>query len=170
MFWFTTWMVLNIVVTLLNKTFFSILKCPYPSSVTMVHMIFSGVLSHYALVTKYTDTRPIPAELNTKLNWMSFLFVANIVLGNAALSFCSIAFVQMVRCTIPAMTAFMAYFILGSKLTNMQMISLLPVIFGAVMVSLGELDLTFVGVVMTLAGCAASALKSILTKVFLSGS
>jgi hypothetical protein len=78
-------------------------------------MVFSGLLADYALRYHYTGTNPIPPELNKKLNQMSLLFVGNIVLGNAALNYCSIAFVQMVRCTIPAMTAIMAYFILGSK-------------------------------------------------------
>ena len=63
----------------------------------------------------------------------------------------------------------LAYPILGTKLNFRETISLVPVILGAIMVCIGEVKLTFFGLILTLLGCVASSMKSILTKVFLSG-
>lgn len=169
--WFLAWFWLNVGVTLLNKTFFSTLKAPYPAAVTFVHMVVSGGAA-YALLTALSERYNVkePNErAKRRVVAMSFLFVANILVGNASLSYCSIAFVQMVRCTIPAFTAALSYIVLGSRLGSHQTLALFPIIVGAALVCYGEIYLTPMGLMLTLLGCVLSAAKTVLTKMFLSG-
>lgn len=58
---------------------------------------------------------------------------------------------------------------LGTSLHLREALSLLPVVVGAVLVCLGDVSVTTFGVILTLTGVIMSSLKSILTKVFLSG-
>lgn len=169
--WFLIWFGLNITVTLLNKTFFSTLRAPYPAAVTFVHMAVSGVAAAatLALFRERYRVSPIKGRQHSRIMAMSVLFAANVVVGNASLNYCSIAFVQMVRCTIPAVTAMLSFVILGSRVSNRVAMTLIPIVVGAAVVCYGEVRLTGFGLLLTVLGCALSAFKTVLTKVFLSG-
>lgn len=169
--WFLLWFWLNVVVTLLNKTFFATLKAPYPGSITLVHMAMSGALAGATLVgfPRRYASQAIPVDMQKKLCAMSLLFIANIVVGNASLSYCSISFVQMMRCTIPFVTAVLSKLVLGTSLRRREWMALAPIVLGAAIVSYGEVHLTLLGLFLTVLGCVLSALKTVLTKLFLSG-
>jgi len=98
------------------------------------------------------------------------LFTTNIAFGNASLLYASIPFVQMVRCTVPIITAGLSYLLLGSTLGLREWASLVPVVAGSIIVSIGEVELSLVGAVVTVVGCFLCAFKAVLTKKLLSGS
>ncbi|KAK8809524.1 hypothetical protein WA158_000467 [Blastocystis sp. Blastoise] len=169
MIWFIIWFCLNVLVTILNKAFFSRFKCPYPICVTLVHMICSFTCSFLLLSLKTCYRRKSVSSRRYKsIAMMSVVFASNILLGNSSLNFCSLAFVQMIRCTIPAITVIFSYLVLGQKTSFRVLCSLVPVVVGACIVYIGEIWVTPFGVFITVAGCCLSSLKTVLTKMFLS--
>lgn len=69
---------------------------------------------------------------------LSVIFVSNIVVGNASLAYASVPFVQMVRCTIPAMTAGANMLLFKHTFSTRQTLALAAIVFGAVLVCRGE--------------------------------
>jgi len=170
MFALVLWFVLNISVTLLNKVFFAKLDAPYPMVITSVHLAVSATLSCVVLLfTSRYGSSDVPRETQKKLFAMSFLFVANIVVGNASLAHASVPFVQMVRCTIPGLTAVANWVFFKKKYSTRTWVSLVPIIMGAMMVCAGEVHLTFNGLVLTLLGCVLCSAKAIVTNQVLVG-
>lgn len=75
----------------------------------------------------------------------------------------------MVRCTIPLITALLSTIILHENQPLRIWLSLIPVVVGSVILTAGEVKLTFYGLFIVLFGCILSSTKSVLTKLFLSG-
>eukprot|EP00656_Telonema_subtile_P044550 TRINITY_DN50804_c0_g1_i2.p1 TRINITY_DN50804_c0_g1~~TRINITY_DN50804_c0_g1_i2.p1 ORF type:complete len:306 (-),score=54.87 TRINITY_DN50804_c0_g1_i2:308-1225(-) len=170
--WFGAWFTLNISVTMVNKIFYTSLNAPYPWAMTSAHLALSGLLSALLLtgcVTKRYSSEKVPWRTQRKLIGLSFLFVLNIALGNASLVHASVPFVQMVRCTVPAMTAGLSYLIMGTTQSPRELMALVPVVFGAMLVIRGEIQLTVVGAAITLLGCVLCAVKAVVTAQQLSG-
>lgn len=170
--WFLTWFILNISVTLVNKLFYTRLNAPYPWAMTTTHLAVSAMLSSLLLTGWITTRYPpesVPWQTQRKLIGISVLFVLNIMLGNASLVHASVPFVQMVRCTVPAMTAGLSYVIMGTKQSRQQLMALVPVVFGAMFIISGELHVTFAGVCITLLGCLVCSLKAVITAQQLTG-
>ncbi|KAK8795751.1 hypothetical protein WA158_000407 [Blastocystis sp. Blastoise] len=170
-YWIVIWFFLVIAVTLLNKTFFAQLHCPYPFTITLVHMISCSV---YSMIMKqvnpsYYNKREISKQTMGKLLLMSFLFIFNIVTANTSLKYNSLALDQMIRCTNPAWTAIMQYFIVGTVLPFRVYLTLIPIIMGSILVCIGDLWTTKMGIIILLTSCIASAIKGIITKIVLSG-
>ena len=168
--WLVIWFFLLIFVTTMNKTLFSALKCPYPISITLIHMVssavYSGVLRY--CMPSYYNAREIKKDERIRLVLVSVLFIVNIVLGNVSIKYCSLALDQIVRCTMPAWTAVVQYLLLGEKLSGRVYLTLVPIIGGAMMVCKGEIKATPFGVVVLLVSCFVSTIKGIVTKLLLS--
>lgn len=75
----------------------------------------------------------------------------------------------MIRCTIPLIAAFLSTVILHKSQPLRIWLSLIPVVCGAALITYGEISLTLYGFFITLLGCFLSALKTTMTKLFLSG-
>lgn len=73
------------------------------------------------------------------------------------------------RCTKPIITAILSYLILKKNESLEVWISLIPVVFGAVFVTVGELKLTVLGFILTVSGNIFSGLKGVMVKKYLSG-
>ena len=105
--WVPIWFTIVILVTVLNKTLFTSLRCPYPVSITMVrsdssihayiHMLSCAV---YSTIMKYTapkffNYRPLKNGELRNLFLVSVIFIINIVLSNSSLKFNSLALDQV---------------------------------------------------------------------------
>lgn len=75
----------------------------------------------------------------------------------------------MIRCTIPLITALLSTIILNKREPFRIWLSLIPVVVGSIILTAGEIKLTFYGLFIVLFGCILSSTKSVLTKLFLSG-
>lgn len=134
-------------------------------------MIATASLS--TLLIKYNPEKYnrilVNKQLHMKLFLMSILFMTNIVYANAGIEYCSLAFVQMVRCGIPIITAALNSIILHRPEPLRIWLSLIPVVIGSVLLTIGDISLTVYGFFITILACFLSALKGVLTKKFLSG-
>lgn len=75
----------------------------------------------------------------------------------------------MFRCTIPLITAGLSTIILHKSEPRRIWLSLVPVVVGSALITTGEITLTAYGFFITVLGCVLSSLKSVMTKMFLSG-
>ena len=174
------WFLLNIGLTLLNKSLMVFYGFKFPVMLSFIHQAVSTFFSvlesyisnkkHYEKVKSNGISRDEFEKVVTKrILILSFLFTLNIVFGNASLRYCSIAFTQVVRAIIPMITMFFSVIFLNSKFTKEQVLSCIVVCIGVAFSCFGEINLTWTGLFITLAGCFLSSGKSISIKQTLSG-
>ena len=140
-------------------------------TMSLVHMGITSVCSHAWV---YFDNRIVVANLDARGEGMifafSFLFLANIVVGNASLRYVSVSLVQIVRSSIPMFTMALSYWLLQKRYTRPEIMSLVPLVFGVAIASIGEVEFHMLGFMLTVLVCFLSSLKSVLTSKFLSNS
>ena len=103
----------------------------------------------------------------------SFLYTVNIAISNVSLNFVSLAFHQIVRSSTPFFTVMLEMLILQKFHTSVLYFSLIPVVGGVVISTLGDyksaVDFNALGVFLTVLGVLLSALKTIVTNMMMSG-
>ena len=99
----------------------------------------------------------------------SFLYTVNIAISNVSLNMVSLPFHQIVRSTNPAFTILMEMMIIGKRHSKETYLSLLPVILGVALATLGEYEFSLAGFFCTIFGVILSALKGIVTNMLLVG-
>lgn len=107
---------------------------------------------------------------NLALVAFSALFTANIALSNLSLAMVNVAFYQTMRMLCPIFTViiFRAYY--GRTYSTMTYMSLLPLILGAAMTTVGEMKFSDAGFVLTILGVVLAAVKTVVTNRFMTGS
>jgi drug/metabolite transporter (DMT)-like permease len=176
------WFVLNIALTLLNKSVMEFSKFKFPATLSFLHQAIGTVLcTSLALCCKYdpdsNDHQPsaeLPPDYEhtiwKRILLLSFVFSFNIVCGNASLRHCSVSFVQVVRAIIPMTTMILSVIVLHSKYTLSHYLSCFIVCIGVGFSCFGEMNLTTFGFLVTVLGCVLSSMKSISVKISLTGS
>lgn len=102
---------------------------------------------------------------NLALVAFSALFTANIAVSNLSLAMVSVPFYQTMRMLCPIFTILIYRTYYGRTYSTMTYLSLLPLIIGAAMTTLGEMSFTDAGFLLTILGVVLAALKvnSVLT-------
>lgn len=178
--WIFIWFLLNISLTLLNKAMMVFFGFKFPILMSFIHMLFSSYLGWIISADfdfipqneKFKDIRSQPGfEKKTfiRICLLSLIFTLNIVFGNSSLKYCSVAFVQVVRAIIPLITMVLSLIFLKAHYTFIQYVSCLVICIGVAFSCFGEINLTPVGLFVTVFGCFLSSLKSITVKLSLSG-
>jgi drug/metabolite transporter (DMT)-like permease len=105
-----------------------------------------------------------------KIGLFSALYSINIAMSNVSMKYVSLAFHQVTRSATPIITLTLEYFILG-KVTGVWCVaSLIPVMAGIVLTVFGEfkgMELTGLGLFLTIFGIVLSSLKGVLTNFLL---
>jgi uncharacterized membrane protein len=99
----------------------------------------------------------------------SLLFSSNIVVGNSALKYVPVSLVQVVRSVIPGLTLVLSMLVLGKRYASTYYWTILLIIVGVALASIGELEFHFVGFLLTVLVCFLSSLKSVVSQKFLVG-
>ena len=110
--WLYVWFFLVILVVVLNKTFFSVLNCHYPTTISWYLLFLTPLWLNLLLIDSSTfllyifwnshvlfpskfKMRSVTADLLKRLFLISILFSINIVLANYSLRYCSLALDQV---------------------------------------------------------------------------
>lgn len=96
---------------------------------------------------------------NLALVAFSALFTANIAVSNLSLAMVSVPFYQTMRMLCPIFTILIYRVYYGRTYSSMTYLSLLPLIIGAAMTTLGEMSFTDAGFLLTILGVVLAALK-----------
>jgi len=171
MFWVTTWVMLNIVLTLINKAVFYYGQFTFPVTLSAVHMLVS---SFFTLIIvrwlKWFPRAKLDKDGDRTMFLFSILFCSNIVFGNFSLQYGSVSLVQVIRATIPGITMILSIIVLNKRYSNTMMLTIVPVCIGMMLTVKGQVKLNFLGLLFSLIGSFLSALKVVTCNKFLVGS
>lgn len=134
-----------------------------PWSLSALHVGLSG-LGAYLL------RRRVRFALDLKLAAFSSLYALNIALSNVSLQLVSLALHQIIRSGTPLITLVFEYVILGRRSSASILLTLLAIVGGIVLTVIGDLEMktrNFIGIGLTVLGAVISALKGVLTNLFL---
>jgi len=162
---------LNVVLTLINKAVFYYGQFTFPVTLSAIHMLVS---SFFTLIIvrwlKWFPRAKLDRDGDRTMFLFSSLFCSNIVFGNFSLQYGSISLVQVIRATIPGITMILSMIVLGKKYSKILMLTVIPICVGMMLTVKGEVKLNFLGLVFSLIGSFLSALKVVLCNKFLVGS
>ncbi|CAN1281840.1 Probable sugar phosphate/phosphate translocator At3g17430 [Linum perenne] len=142
---------------------------PFPITLTMIHMAFSGLVSFF-LVRVFKVVTPVKMTFEiyaTCVIPISAFFAASLWFGNTAYLYISVAFIQMLKALMPVATFIMAVLCGTDKARCDVFLNMLLVSVGVVVSSYGEIHFNVVGTVYQVTGIFAEALRLVLTQVLL---
>lgn len=149
----------------------------FPVLISFIHQSISTLFSFAEGIIFNKGTRIYPNGITQekfektvmkRIVFLSFLFTMNIVIGNASLRYCSVAFTQVTLAIIPMLTLFFSVVFLGQKFTLSQFFACLAICIGVACSCFGEIGPTIKCLIYTVLGCVLSSAKSISAKKVLS--
>ncbi|XP_010915258.1 probable sugar phosphate/phosphate translocator At3g17430 [Elaeis guineensis] len=144
-------------------------KFPFPITLTMIHMGFSGVVA-FLLVRVFKVVAPVKMTFQiyaTCVIPISAFFASSLWFGNTAYLHISVAFIQMLKALMPVATFLMAVICGTDKLRCDLFLNMVLVSVGVVISSYGEIHFNVIGTVYQVTGIFAEALRLVLTQVLL---
>jgi hypothetical protein len=150
--WLGLWLINNVAVTLLNKAAFSSVHFNYPMTLSLIHMLCSGI------GCRIFYTRPVKSlssEARKQILLFSIIFTLNIAVGNVSLKYVSVNFNQVMRSLVPGLTLLVGLW-QGKPFTLIKALSVVPIIVGVAMACFGDMTYTAVGFLVTV-GCVILA-------------
>ncbi|KQK13545.1 probable sugar phosphate/phosphate translocator At3g17430 [Brachypodium distachyon] len=144
-------------------------KFPFPITLTMIHMAFSGVVTFF-LVRVFKVVAPVKMTFQiyaTSVIPISAFFASSLWFGNTAYLYISVAFIQMLKALMPVATFIMAVLCGTDKLRQDLFLNMLLVSVGVVVSSYGEIHFNVIGTLYQVTGIVAEALRLVLTQVLL---
>lgn len=165
------WFLANGTTVIFNKYIFQELSFRNPLSLTLIHMTVQTILAVLTIdglgaVKKVEVDR---RDYYRKIVIISLVFCSNICLGNVALRFVPVSFMQTVKSLTPATTACLQFVIFRSRLTRQAILSLIPVTLGVALASVTELEFHMGGFIAALTSCVLTGLKFVLSAQMLQG-
>mmetsp|Transcript_19254 Transcript_19254/g.27803 ORF Transcript_19254/g.27803 Transcript_19254/m.27803 type:complete len:350 (-) Transcript_19254:57-1106(-) len=168
-FWLLMWVINNIAVTLLNKSVFHHMNFNYPYALSAVHMAVNTLGAHIYAYNSTLNLKKLEWKHQKIIFAFSFLFAANIAVGNQSLRFVSVNFNQVMRSLVPMVVMGMSYFVLKVRYSPRRVFSVVPVVVGVAMACLGEMRYNSVGFLVTVLCVILAALKAVVSGLALSG-
>ncbi|KAJ6810157.1 putative sugar phosphate/phosphate translocator [Iris pallida] len=144
-------------------------KFPFPITLTMIHMGFSGVVAFF-LVRVLKVVTPVKMTFQiyaTCVIPISAFFASSLWFGNTAYLHISVAFIQMLKALMPVATFIMAVICGTDKLRCDVFLNMVLVSVGVVVSSYGEIHFNVIGTLYQVTGIFAEALRLVLTQVLL---
>ncbi|KAH6885811.1 triose-phosphate transporter family-domain-containing protein [Thelonectria olida] len=166
--WLGTYFFFSLLLTLYNKLVLSMFHFPW--LLTFLHAAFASVGTWAMMQMGYFKMSRLGRKENLALVAFSALFTANIAVSNLSLAMVSVPFYQTMRMLCPIFTILIYRVWYGRTYSTMTYISLLPLIIGAAMTTLGEMSFTDAGFLLTILGVILAALKTVVTNRFMTGS
>ncbi|KAH9619120.1 hypothetical protein KSS87_017261 [Heliosperma pusillum] len=142
---------------------------PFPITLTMVHMGFSGVVAFF-LVRVFKVVTPVKMTFEiyaTCVIPISAFFASSLWFGNTAYLHISVAFIQMLKALMPVATFLMAVVCGIDTLRCDVFLNMVLVSVGVVVSSYGEIHFNIIGTLYQVSGILAEALRLVLTQVLL---
>ncbi|GMY17142.1 probable sugar phosphate/phosphate translocator At3g17430 [Fagus crenata] len=142
---------------------------PYPITLTMIHMGFSGVVAFF-LIRVFKVVSPIKMTFQiyaTCVIPISAFFAASLWFGNTAYLYISVAFIQMLKALMPVATFLTAVVCGTDKLRCDVFLNMLLVSVGVVVSSYGEIHFNVLGTAYQVMGMFGEALRLVLTQILL---
>ncbi|KPM43323.1 hypothetical protein AK830_g3155 [Neonectria ditissima] len=166
--WLGTYFFFSLLLTLYNKLVLGMFHFPW--LLTFLHASFASIGTWSMMQMGYFKLSRLGRRENLALVAFSALFTANIAVSNLSLAMVSVPFYQTMRMLCPIFTILIYRVWYGRTYSTMTYLSLLPLIIGAAMTTLGEMSFSDAGFLLTILGVILAALKTVVTNRFMTGS
>lgn len=166
--WLGTYFFFSLALTLYNKMVLT--RFAFPWLLTFLHASFASAGTWAMMQMGYFKLSRLGRRENLALVAFSALFTANIAVSNLSLAMVSVPFYQTMRMLCPIFTIMIFRVWYGRTYSFMTYMSLVPLIIGAAMTTLGEMSFTDAGFLLTILGVVLAALKTVVTNRFMTGS
>jgi drug/metabolite transporter (DMT)-like permease len=158
------WYAMNVIFNIVNKKV--LLVFPFPWLVTLAQ--FTMVIA-CSVAGWMSGTIPSPlGEMSPGFFWKLLPAAVFHALGNGlgslAFATSSVSFTHVVKCTEPVWMAAGSFLMTGSKLPAAQVLTLVPVMLGVAIASMGELSFTWTGLFAALGSTISFAGRGIFAK------
>ncbi|GLC35983.1 hypothetical protein PLESTB_000526000 [Pleodorina starrii] len=142
------WIFLSAVVIMVNKYVLTFAGFPFPIALTLTHMAFCSTLAFLIIKAGFVETVHMDsATYFRNVVPIAALFSGTLWLGNAAYLYLSVAFIQMLKATMPV-TVFLVGVMLGTeKYSALYALNMVVVAIGVATASYGELNFDLIGVI-----------------------
>lgn len=163
------WIALSALVIMFNKYILSSGIFPYPISLTVWHMIFSGSI---ASVLLWSGAVAPAANMDahtyaTAVLPISSLFAGTLWLGNAAYMYLSVSFIQMLKALMPAAVYFVGCVLQTESFSRARLLNMIVITLGVVLASFGEVAFVPVGVMVQLGSVMIESVRLALVQILL---
>ncbi|PNH09408.1 putative sugar phosphate/phosphate translocator [Tetrabaena socialis] len=141
------WVFLSAIVIMLNKYVLAYAAFPFPIALTLTHMAFCSGLAFLLIKAGLVEAvhMDTPTYIKTIVP-IAALFSGTLWLGNAAYLYLSVAFIQMLKATMPVTVFTVGVFMGTEKYSGMYALNMVVVAIGVATASYGELNFNLVGV------------------------
>ena len=147
-------------------------KVSTPIMATAFQLFISGFIAYLCgRVLKIARAGPCPATVFWKrIVPLGVARATDIGFGNMSLTLVSVALQQVVKSTIPVYVSILSAVLFGKRYGTDVWVSLVPIVAGTVLASLGEMSSSELGFTFAIISCFGRALKAILNGQLLSKS
>ncbi|KAI3649781.1 hypothetical protein MP228_005413 [Amoeboaphelidium protococcarum] len=170
-FWLSLYFLCNLTLTIYNKAVMQFIGFKFPWAITAIHTFFSA-LGCFICVYWLGMFRPshLSMKENIVMALFSVLYTVNIATSNISLQLVTVPFHQVVRATTPVFAILLSVLFLKKRYSLQIYLSLLPVIMGVGLATMGEYNFSQTGLILTLLGTFLAAMKTVVTNVVQVGS
>ncbi|KAJ5102179.1 Drug/metabolite transporter [Penicillium alfredii] len=163
--WLSAYLLFGMLLTIYNKLVLQKVKALFncPWFLTGMHSAFASVGTLVLLKLGYFKLSTLSQRDHWSLLAFSMLFTVNIWMSNVSLSLVSLAFFQIIRNTAPVFTVLLYRVWYSRSYSLATYVSLLPIIVGAAMTTMGEYQYSAIGLIVSIAGVVLAVIKTIVT-------
>ncbi|CAK1357663.1 unnamed protein product [Cercospora beticola] len=159
---------LNLFLTLSNKSVLGTARFPW--LLTAVHCTATSIGCFAMLGFGLLKLSALGTRENLTLVAFSLLFTVNIAISNVSLAMVSVPFHQIMRSTTPVMTILIYRFAYARTYSSQTYLTMIPLISGVALATVGDYYCTLAGFTMTLLGVVLAAIKTVATNRLMTGS
>ena len=164
------WIALSSVVILTNKWLLDrqLGGFPFPLALSAWHQLFCSAVAAALVRLRLVEAAPLPADVYVRgVVPVGVLFAASLAAGNAAYLHLSVAFVQMLKATMPLLVFLGAATVGAERFERGALLNMLVVVGGVAAASYGEVRFEAAGVALQAAALAAEAARLVLVQLLL---
>lgn len=161
--WLAMYFFLNLALTIYNKAILSTFQFGFPWTLTGIHTLFSALGSYSMARMGYFKPAQLGEQENMVMLMFSFLYTLNIAISNVSLNEVSVAFHQVVRAMTPVFTIAISLLFLGKRYSFMTYLSLVPLLLGVYLATVGDYSYSAMGFFLTVLGTVLAAIKTVVT-------
>ncbi|KAF9118591.1 UAA transporter [Mortierella sp. 14UC] len=161
--WLAMYFFLNLSLTIYNKAILSTFHFSFPWTLTGIHTLCSGLGALAMARLGYFTPATLGERENMVMLMFSFLYTLNIAISNVSLNEVSVAFHQVVRAMTPVFTIAISVAFLSKRYSGKTYLSLLPLLMGVYMATVGDYSYTAMGFFLTVLGTVLAATKTVVT-------
>lgn len=168
-----TWITLSSSTIVFNKYILDTAKFHFPIFLTTWHLVFATVMTQFlARFTTILDSRKkVPMTGRVYLRAIvpiGIFFSLSLICGNQAYLHLSVAFIQMLKATMPV-AVLITTAVLGVAPLNMKTLGNVSfIVIGVVIASMGEIQFVMTGFLFQVAGIAFEAVRLVMVQRLLS--